>query len=330
MLDKKIIAMILILICIIAYWKAPEKKILGSHNNLVSANGNLYIQGNTIYNKYNKPFVLKGLSSHGLQWYSDVLTYDNLKYLRDEWKINVFRLALYTEDNGYISNHALKDKVIELTNILIKLDMYVIIDWHILTDGDPLKYLDESKVFFNEISLRYSQSPNVLYEICNEPNHVTWEDSIKPYATKIIPIIRANSPDSIIIVGTPSWSTEVDAVINNPLEYTNVAYSCHFYSATHKSETRNKIKKAINNNLCVFVTEWGTTDLTGNKELSLDSAEEWMIFLNEYNISWINWSFSNKNESSAILRPVKINSCLDIDSNLTASGEFVKKYISTK
>lgn len=292
--------------------------------------GKLYVKGSCIYNRYDEPFVLKGLSSHGLQWYTDVLTYENLKYLRNEWGINVFRLAMYTEENGYIYDKSIKDKVFELTDYLIDLDMYVIVDWHILKDGDPMKYVNESQEFFKEYSSKYAKVPNIIYEICNEPNGVTWKDSIKPYANTIIPIIRENSPDSLIIVGTPSWSSELNDVISSPLEFNNILYAFHFYAANHKTEYRRRIQEALDNNLCIIISEWGTTTLTGNDNLSLDASAEWLDFLNNNNISWINWSFSNKDEDSAILLPVTITEPADIEKNLTESGIFIKSVISTK
>ena len=292
--------------------------------------GQLYIKGSNIYNRYDEVFVLKGLSSHGLQWYSDSLNYENLQHLRDEWGINVFRLAMYTEENGYIYDKSIKDKVYELTDCLIDLDMYIIIDWHILSDGDPMKHVNESKEFFEEYSLKYAKIPNIIYEICNEPNGVTWKDSIKPYANTVIPIIRKNSPDSLIIVGTPSWSSQLDDIISSPLEFDNILYAFHFYAASHKTEYRRRIEEALNNNLCIIISEWGTTNLTGNGGISLDSATEWLNFLEKNNISWINWSFSNKEEDSAILLPVNITTPTDIDSNLTESGNFIKSVISTK
>ena len=237
---------------------------------------------------------------------------------------------MYTEENGYIYDKSLKEKVIELSDILIELDMYVVIDWHILSDGDPMRHIEESKLFFDEISLKYADCPNVIYEICNEPNNVTWENSIKPYANQIIPIIRKNSPNSLIIVGTPTWSTEIDEVISSSLDFDNILYSCHFYAGTHKTDIRNRIQKVLNKGLCVIISEWGTTDLSGNGNLSLDSTNEWLDFLEERNISWINWSFSNKNESSAILNPVNITDPMEIDNNLSQSGLFIKSKISTK
>lgn len=332
MLSKKnvilaFIVILIILICVLFPW---EKVIRFGVKNLVSGNGNLHVEGTTLYNKYNEPIQLKGLSSHGIQWFGNLITKDNLTYLRDNWGINVFRIALYTEENGYISNPSLKDKVIEITDNLIDLDMYAIIDWHILSDGNPMTHIEEAKNFFDEMSKKYADTPNVIYEICNEPNNATWEDAIKPYASEIIPIIRKNSPDALIIVGTPTWSTDIDKVAESPLDFDNVAYACHFYAGTHKTDQRNKIKKALDKNICVFITEWGTTNLTGNSELSLDSSAEWLDFLDSNNISWINWSFANKAEDSAILKPVTINSPEEIDLNLTESGEFIKSRISTK
>lgn len=237
---------------------------------------------------------------------------------------------MYTEENGYIYDKTIKDKLYELTDYLIDLDMYVVIDWHILSDGDPMKHINESQDFFEECSIKYANVPNVIYEICNEPNGVTWKDSIKPYANTIIPIIRKNSPNSLIIVGTPSWSSEFTDVISSPLDFENILYSCHFYAANHKTEYRKRIKEALDNNLCVIISEWGTTNLTGTSDLSLDSSKEWLDFLDTYNISWINWSFSNKDEDSAILKPVNIYTPSDIDNNLTNSGLFIKSNISTK
>ena len=56
----------------------------------------------------------------------------------------------------------------------------------------------------------------------------------------IIPAIRAIDPDSIIIVGTSTWSQDVDIAANNPLPYDNIMYACHFYSRTHTQWLRIK------------------------------------------------------------------------------------------
>ena len=194
---------------------APLKETI-LYTKYVSDNGFLHVDGTSIKNNKNNHFEIMGLSSHGLQWYNQLLTYDNLKTLKDTWKINVFRIAMYTDENGYINNKdEMKQKLIEITNNLIDLDMYVIIDWHTLKDNDPNKYKEDAKVFFDEISTLYKDSPNIIYEICNEPsgNTVTWDDQIKPYAEEIIPIIRKNAPKSLIIVGTPNWCKDLTSLL---------------------------------------------------------------------------------------------------------------------
>ena len=73
--------------------------------------------------------------------------------------------------------------------------MYVIIDWHILSDNDPNTNKKEAKKFFKEMSKLYADYDNVIYEICNEPNGgITWQGNVKPYAQRIVERIRAQSP----------------------------------------------------------------------------------------------------------------------------------------
>ena len=295
----------------------------------VSYNGFLKVKDSKLVNQYNREIQLKGLSSHGIQWYSDLVTYENMQYLKENWNINVFRIAMYTSENGYINNPDItKEKVIQIADNAISLDLYVIIDWHILSDGNPNTYKEQAKEFFNEISEKYKDVPNIIYEICNEPNgnSVTWDNEIKPYAEEIIPIIRKNSPKSIIIVGTPSWSRDLDKVVNNKLEHENILYSCHFYSGSHLNEIKTKLEIALNNKLPVFVSEWGTTNYTGDGAVYPSETYELIELLNSNNISWVNWSFCNKNEGSAILSPsYSLNS--NIDENLSESGKLVKELL---
>ena len=227
----------------------------------------------------------------------------------------------------------MKKTAYNIIDMCIDLDLYVVIDWHILSDGDPNIYLEQSKNFFSETSAKYKDYPNVIYEICNEPNqsYVTWSNHIKPYAEKIIPIIRNNSKDSVILVGTPDWSKDLDSVSKDPLKYGNIMYTVHFYAASHKTELQNTITSALNKNIPVFISEWGTTDASGNSNLNLNSSKSWINFMNKNNLSWINWSFCNKNEGSAILNSnYNINGSTSIDEFLTESGKFIKSNINTK
>lgn len=271
----------------------------------VSENGKLKISNTNIINEHGEIVNLKGISSSGVQWTYEMLTYENLKNLKENFDINAFRIAMYTEENGYINNpDFIYEKILNITDILIDLDLYIIIDWHILNDGDPNIHIEEAKDFFDKYSRKYMDSPNILYEICNEPNGttITWNDSIKPYAETIIPIIRNNNPDSIIIVGTPHWCTKFSDVHENPLNFENILYSCHYYAGTYLNDIKDNIEIMKEKNLPIIVTETGLTDKTGDGKLYYNEFDSWIDYLNKENISWFYWSFSNTNPSSSILR----------------------------
>ena len=294
-----------------------------TYTNLVSDNGWLKIENNTLANKDGNKIQLKGMSTHGIQWYGKYANEEMIKKLRDEWGSNLFRVAMYTNENGYIQNRSLENEVTKIVDMAIKLDMYVIIDWHILSDNDPLTYKNESKEFFSKMSKKYKNYPNVIYEICNEPNgNVTWNENVKPYAEEVISAIRENSKNSIIIVGTPTWSQDVDKAAQNPINDKNVMYALHFYSGTHTDYLRQRAKSVLNK-IPIFVSEWGVSDASGNGGVYLDESKKWTDFMKENNISWANWSLSDKGESSALLINGSPINSLD-DKYLSESGKFIK------
>lgn len=294
-----------------------EKKV--EKNNYVSYNGNLSLEGNNIVNQYKEKIVLKGISSHGLQWFNYLITDENIKTLKS-WNTNVFRLAMYTKEGGYIDNRNVYDDLIKDIDLVISNDMYVIVDWHILSDNNPNNYKSDAIDFFDKISSKYKNTPNIIYEICNEPNGGTSWNDVKSYAEDVIKTIRKNS-NNIIIVGTPTWSQDVDSVINNKIDDKNTMYALHFYSGTHKDDLRNKAKRALDNNVPIFVSEFGVSDASGNGGVYLDEANKWMEFIKNNNLSFVNWSLADKNESSALLNP---NNKVVSDDSLSESGKYIK------
>lgn len=265
--------------------------------------GQLQIIGTDLCNKDGQPVQLRGMSSHGLQWYGKYANEKVIGWLRDDWNCQIWRAAMYLSEGGYLGSRAIKTKVVSSVEAAIKLGVYVIIDWHVLGTKDPMIHLEQAKEFFDEMSRKYGSYPNVLYEICNEPNSdkVTWKDNIKPYAEEVIKVIRANDPDNIIIVGTPNWSSEPQIAAEDPIDGKNIMYTIHFYAGTHGKEQRNKVAKALKLSAPVFCTEWGTTMASGDGGVFEKSTMEWMKFFEKNNISWTNWAVNNKGEDSGIL-----------------------------
>lgn len=293
----------------------------------------LHVEGTKLMNENGEAVRLQGISTLGLAWYPQYVDETTFKSFKEDWGINVIRLAMYTQEQGgycvgdETNKQNLKDIIDKGVQAATDLGLYVIIDWHILSDGNPLTYEEEAIQFFDEMSKKYASYPNVLYEICNEPNNSNWTSEIKPYAETIIPVIRQNSPDSIIIVGTNTWCQDVDDVISDPIDDKNVMYTLHFYAATHKKDIRDKVEKTLEAGVPIFITECSICDANGNGSLDLDSANQWKNFINESGLSFIEWSLSNKDESSAILVP----SCTKIsdftDSDYTDSAKYYREWM---
>lgn len=205
--------------------------------------------------------------------------------------------------------------------------MYVIIDWHTLYEENPNTYVEQSKEFFEKVSTKYKNSPNIIYEICNEPNgdETTWEE-IKKYANTIIPVIRAQSSDALIIVGTPSWSHNVDEVIGNELEYENIMYTCHIYASALTSDRMYRLQTAVNNNIPVFITEWGSSTAKKLGNFFLENSNVIINYIKENNISWCNWNMSDENESVALVKPGEWDNSLN-ENILSESGKYVKQIL---
>ena len=321
-----IIVFILLGTCLIIVFNIFKR----THSNDVVYNGFLHLDENALENRFGEKITLKGLSSSGLQWQtSECIDEDVLKYLHNNWKINVFRLAMYTEEDGYIEHkEEIYNKLEKLIDDCISAGIYVVVDWHNNNDGNPNKYKEEAKEFFEKVSKQYSSTPNVIYEICNEPHDVSWYNEVYNYAGEIIPIIRNNSPKSMIIVGTSNYSRDVVTASNSRLKYDNVLYSFHFYAGTHGDAERKHINYAMERKLPIIVSEWGTTDYTGDGENNFEESNNWLNYLEENEISWINWSYSYGDATSSILDKNIKNNIYEIENNLTETGKYIRSRLT--
>lgn len=273
--------------------------------NFAQTHGALRVEGRSLVDQNGAPIRLLGMSTHGINWFPQYVNTQTFQTLRDDWKANCIRLALYTQEyNGYCSGgnqEDLKALVKKGVDEATKLGMYVIIDWHVLSDQNPNVYKAEAADFFSELSAVYKDQTNVLYEICNEPNSSADWESIKQYASEIIPLIRANDEDAVIIVGTPTWSQDIHLAAQSPLEEQNILYALHFYAATHTDWLRQRLETCISQGLPVFVSEFGLCDASGNGANNLEEAAKWMDLLERSQISCCNWNLSNKAESSSVI-----------------------------
>ena len=321
-----------------------EKAYAADTQTALQVHGQLAVNGTQIVDQNGQAFQLRGVSTHGINW--DVgKTYVNqaaFQTIRDEWGANAIRLAMYTSEyNGYCTGRnqtELKGLLRTGVDTAKNLGMYAIIDWHVLNDQNPLTYLEQAKTFWNETSATYKDYNNVLYEICNEPNNCSWDD-IKSYANQIIPIIRANDPDAIIIVGTPSWSQlgmwgHTNEVADSPLTgYSNLVYTLHFYcaEASHTQYLPAKVDYAVSKGLPVLVSEFGLSAASGDGAIDTNQADVWLNKLDGYKIGYFVWSLSNKAETASLIASSCSKTSGWTDSELTDAGRYIKsRYLARK
>lgn len=302
--------------------------IAADNKTAVERFGQLKIAGNKMVDKNNQPVQLRGMSLFWSQWIGGYYNPQAVKWLKDDWKCTIVRAALAVEPDGYLANPAKeKAKVIAVIDAAIEQGIYVIVDWH---EENAQTHTAAEVAFFSEIAQKYKDAPNLIYEIWNEPVHLSWSSVIKPHADTIINAIRKYDPDNIIVVGTPTWSQDVDKAAADPLPYSNIAYTLHFYASTHKQFLRDKATAALNKGIALFVTEFGTSEASGNGFLNEAETKTWWKFLDDNNISWCNWSIADKNETSAALMPGAPITGGWSDAQISPSGKIVRLELRLK
>lgn len=293
--------------------KVETEEVEKSASELVSSEdyvspqntGALQVKDSTLCDMDGNKVQLKGVSTHGIARMENFINQDMFLEMRNDWGVNIVRFAMYIHSmDGYVKSDLFKEKNTQIMEKGVQLatdcDMYALVDWHVLDEKTPMKYVEESKEFFDYFSAKYKDYDNIIYEICNEPNETEWSE-IKEYANQVIPVIRANDPDAIIIVGTPEWSQRVDEALADPFDFENIMYTLHFYSASHKDELRNRMLDCLDAGLPIFVTEYGVTNANGMMPRDLDEADKWMEALDENNISCCIWCLSKNGDACNLL-----------------------------
>jgi len=300
---------------------------------LVSEHGQLSVRGADLVDESGAPMQLRGVSTHGIQWFPQFANKEAFRWLRDEWGTNTMRLAMYSgESEGYTSStkDGIEKTVQDAVDACIELDMYVIIDWHILADQSPQVRKADALRFFDYISKKYAEYPNVIYEICNEPNgYASWNGDVKPYAEEVIPVIRANDPDSVVIVGTPTWSQDIDKALADPLKFDNVMYALHYYADTHTDWLRDRARNCYNSGLPIFISEFGNCDASGGGRNNFDQASKWLELIEELNLSYMTWALSDKNETCSLLTPGAPANGGWTDDQLSENGRFMRDWFTS-
>jgi endoglucanase len=185
--------------------------------------------------------------------------------------------------------------------------------------------------FLTHIAAKYRGVPNLIYETYNEPLPVHgWAQVLKPYHARVIGAIRAIDPGAFVVAGTRSWTQDVEEAAADPLDFDNVAYSLHYYAATHRQYLRDKAELAMQRGAALFITEYGVTDARGAYPIDEAEAQRWWEWCEKHGISHLAWSIEDKDEACAALLPGTSPFGGWPADRLTRSGTLVRARIRSK
>ena len=261
----------------------------------VSVHGQLKVVGNQIVDKNGKVIALRGMSMYawntqGTQFYNA----SAVGHLAKDLDCAILRIPILP--NSLSTQTALVKTVVDAC---IANGIYAIIDWHSGAGAQA----SAASTFFASMATAYGNTPNVMYEIWNEPSGVTWP-TIKTYHETVVAAIRAVDPDNIILLGTPNWDQQPNLAAADPVTTsTNLAYTFHFYAFSHKFASFGpNVTKALAAGIAIFVTEYGGCASTGNGTFDATELQTWWDFLDTNNIGCTNWSVETNGETSAIFK----------------------------
>jgi endoglucanase len=299
----------------------------------VVAYGRLQVCGAHVCSAGGQPVQLRGMSffwsntGWGGERFMNATAVSNLA---DGWNATVVRAPLGVEGSGgYLESAAAAAanlaRVKAVIDGAIAAGVYVIVDWHYSSSA---VYQAQAQAVFKELAQQYASVPNVIWEPYNEPTSNSWA-SLKSYHQAIISTIRAAGSPNLVVVGSPTWSQDVDVAAADPITTdTNVAYSLHFYAGTHGQSLRDKANAAMSRGRAVFVTEYGTCDASGNGNFNPTESKAWTDWMDQNQISSANWSLDDKAETASALVSGASATGPWPDGQLTPSGLWVKPYVA--
>lgn len=277
-----------------------------SRDDVVARHGKLRVEGVQLVDTAGAAIQLRGVSLFWINWHEENLKPTAVRCIARNMGATVVRVPVPAFDYAR-APATYEAQVAAIVRWIRSEGAYAIIDWHVV--DDPNLYIDQARTFWKHMSRKYRDDPGVLYEIANEPTGVGWPE-IKAYARDIIAEIRRNDTSTVVIVGSQEWSRWtrysaedpiVDDAAGRPVR--NVMYTYHGYAATHGMD---RDLKGVLEKVPVFVTEWGVSEASGDGRQDWVASRRFIEYLRDnpwQKVSWCQWSWVDKRESSALLLP---------------------------
>lgn len=278
-----------------------EHKTAFEATNLADYPARLHAEGNLIVNPSGESVRLRGIMFPD----PSILQEQNRfkpRLITDiaDLGANVIRVPVhpqyFVKDGEYLWRYL--DPVVKWAG---EAGIYVVIDWHFIGNvatgaGEqmPALEMDAKQLtldFWKSTARYFKDTPNVIFEIFNEPQSIdaaTWHDN----AEEIIQVIRAQGANQLVIVGGIDFGRDLSWVIENPVIDGNIAYASHIYPI-HATSGYDGWFGSTAAKYPVLMTEWGYIESTDDASINYlvgtaaGYGKEFTNYLDAHQIGWI-------------------------------------------
>ena len=208
----------------------------------------LKVVGNQLLDSNGQLARLRGVNCAGMEWSTngDGHILKTIEVAVKDWHANLIRLPL-SQDRWFGKAPEQKDDGVgyralvgQLVDLCSTNNAYIILDLHWSNAGEWGKNIGQhnlpdtnSITFWKDIALVYKDNPAVLFDLYNEPAHITWDqwfkgglitETIKQH-TKItltyesvgmpvlVKAIRSTGAKNVIVAGGISFAYEIDGIL---------------------------------------------------------------------------------------------------------------------
>jgi endoglucanase len=205
----------------------------------------------------------------------------------------------------------------------ISRQIYCIIDWHYINDYTSNDVDTATRAFWNYVAPKYAGTPNILFELYNEPIYPdswsTWKTTAQPW----VDIIRAAAPKNLILIGGPRWSQNVAEAATNPFSGSDLVYVAHIYPGHGGQSVWDSWFGNSTSTVPYFVSEWGwqqggATPTSGTKT---GYGVPFSAYLDSKGVSWTAWVFD------IYWQPIMFDTNWNLLGGESYMGEFTKDFL---
>jgi endoglucanase len=245
------------------------------------------------------------------------------------WYARVVRLPVYPDavdgqpgwnanPDAYFTRHL--DPAIQHC---ISKQIYCIIDWHYIKDYNSSTVDTATRAFWSYVAPKYASTPNVIFELYNEPIYPDSWSAWKTTAQPWVDLIRADAPQNLILIGGPRWSQNVAEAATSPFTGSNLMYVAHIYPGHGGQRVWDAWFGESSSVVPYFITEWGwqqggSVPTSGTKS---GYGIPFSAYLDSKGVSWTAWVFD------VYWQPVMFDASWNLLGGETYMGQFTRDFL---